>query len=261
MERSLHSQLNIIRDLELCRPTGSEDELNMVYTESVCQLSFWFLTLLSKRHLYTQVPTEIIHPAEGIINILDQQSETTNPITSPFHYHFLALAVITLLEITDIPELASDAWKGLEKAVQVIHRRERHAALAGEFESIFANQSWEACIRATIESKLAKFRSDQASNARQGAAAPPLVGPTEQRSLEHLADLAVGAGGGTGNAQSPPPQSAGDDKDAMAGVSSQAPPLPDMGPPSNPGQKQDTRVCVDFTQLTKKGYLNVFAGL
>ena len=271
----MYGQLNRIKDVEQLHLDGSGDSLNVIHIEALSPLMFWFITLLLKRHLFTYTPSEILYPAEVVIDILLNQSLSPNPLLSPFHLHFLALAVITLLEITDIPDLSNDAWESLEKALQIISHRETHTATAGEFENIFATSSWDATIRSSIERKLAKSRAGQqatpqvqnvgvssATAAAPSGSAPPLVGPTEQRSLQHLADLAVGAGGGTAGGTSPPATGnvAGDDNGSGT-VNPPAAGAADGASLAIMEPKQQSRVFVDFTRLTKKGYLNIFAGI
>jgi hypothetical protein len=270
----MYGQLNRIRDVEHLHLDGNGDNLNVMHIEALSPLMFWSITLLLKRHLFTYTPSEILYPAEVIVDILLNQSLSPNPLLSPFHLHFLALSVITLLEVSDIPELSNDAWESLEKALQIVSHRETHIATAGEFENIFTTPSWDTAIRSFIERKLAKSRSGQqatpqgqnlgvsATAATVGGPAPPLVGPTEQRSLQHLADLAVGAGGGAANAASPPATAnVTGDGDGSATVNPPAPGAADGASSATTEAKQQPRVLIDFTRLTKKGYLNVFAGI
>lgn len=239
--------LNVVRDIEALRLENVHESSSLALNEIYSPLMFWFITLFIKRQIFTYDPAEVLYPAEVVIELLHKQSENSAPICSPFHFHFLALAVVTLLEITDIPELSHNAWVSIDKALQIITQREKHAATAGEFEKIFASQRWEASIHAFIEAKLSKVRGGQFGT----QTAANVVGPTEQRSLQHLADLAVGAGGNANaNTSTPPPGSAGnaapgEDKEGRADANKQ------------PG---DQRVFVDFSLLTNKGYLNVLAG-
>ncbi|KAF3491316.1 uncharacterized protein GIQ15_00833 [Arthroderma uncinatum] len=254
IRRLFYGQLKRLKDLESWHESTEDDEMSTLYTESICPLLFWSLTLLLKRQLYTSVPAEVLYPAEVILELLQQHSDSSKFIASPFHHHALALAIMTLLEITDLPELATDAWISLDKALQILTQREKHASAAGEFGNIFANRSWGDCFRAMIEVKVATFRSTQ-----QGSGPSGLVGPNEQRSLEHLADLAVGAGGAAAAAGETQAARTGAAAAEDAASSSQA----NAGADAGAGQKDrsDIRVYVDFTQLTKRGYLNVFAGL
>ncbi|KAK2761742.1 Glucose-responsive transcription factor [Arachnomyces sp. PD_36] len=262
IRRNMYGQLNRISDVERLQLEG-DSGVNNVFLENLSPLIHWFITLLLKRHLFTHTPSEVLQSAEVLVEILHKQSFSATPFSSPFHLHAQALSAVTLLEITDIPDLSNNAWESLDKLSQIIERRDQYASSSGEFENIFATPGWNATIHQWIENKRANFRSNPpkqqgqngtASNA-VGNSGLPIVGPTEQRSLEHLADLAVGAGGAA-NASSPPPGSsgnaAGEDKEAGGGTTE--------GPTAT-SPKQQTRVTVDFTRLTKKGYLNVLAGL
>ena len=248
LKRCMVANLNVVRDIEALRLENVHEPSSLALNETYSPLMFWFITLFIKRQIFTYDPVEVLYPAEVVIELLHKQSENSTPVCSPFHFHFLALAVVTLLEITDIPELSHNAWVSIDKALQVITQREKHAATAGEFEKIFASQRWEASIHAFIESKLTKVRAGQFG---AQSASSNVVGPTEQRSLQHLADLAVGAGGNANsNTSPPPPGSAGN---AAAGEDKE-------GRPDANKQPGDQRVFVDFSLLTNKGYLNVLAG-
>ncbi|KAM5443752.1 Glucose-responsive transcription factor [Microsporum ferrugineum] len=254
VRRLLYGQLKRLKDIESWHETTEDNEMSTLYSESICPLLFWSLTLILKRQLYTSVPAEVLYPAEVILELLQQHSDPAKFIASPFHHHAMALAVMTLLEVTDLPELTTDAWISLDKALHILNQREKHASTADEFGNIFANRSWGECFRAMIEVKVASFRPNQ-----QGGGP---VGPNEQRSLEHLADLAVGAGGAAavaGGSSEAQATRAGATATEDATSSSQA----NVAADASTGQKDkaDLRVYVDFTQLTKRGYLNVFAGL
>lgn len=272
LRRNMYGQLNRIGDVERLQLEG-DSGVNNIFLENLSPLIHWFITLLLKRHLFTHTPAEILHSAEVLVDILHKQSIASPPFSSPFHLHAQALAAITLLEITDIPDLATDAWESLEKLLQLLERRDQYASSAGEFENVFATPGWNATIRSWVENKLAKFRGNpqaaiqQMQQGQNGTAnnviansGLPVVGLTEQRSLEHLADLAVGAGGGAANASSPPPGSAanatGEEKDTGAAGAGTGEGLAATSP-----KQQPARITIDFTRLTKKGYLNVSAGL
>src|SRR5699024_10590261 len=90
----------------------------------------------------------------------------------------------------------------------------------------------------------------QDPNLNKSSSSTAPMGPNEQRSLQHLADLAVGAE---------------DSVAASANASTPPPALPSTENTTSPNlasaQPQQGRVVVDFTLLTKEGYLNVFSGL
>lgn len=251
MKRVLTGQLTRIRDIENLDLTRTDPAV-VGTLESFSPLVFWSIQLLIKRHIFIFVPAELIYPSQVIIEIMKKQAENSTPISSPFQFHFLALAVITLLELMDMPELVNDVQEILEKALIVISLREKHAATAGEFEKVFATQNWENTIRLFIEARLNQVRQGRVGSQQfVGTSSQPLDA-TEQRSLQHLADLAVGAGGKSGSAASPPTTSAGhggpENKEPTTGAGLEE-------------QKEDYPLFIDFAELTKKGYLNVLAGI
>lgn len=250
LKRVLTGQLTRIRDIENL-DLSQTDPAVVSTLESFSPLVYWSIQLLIKRHIYIYVPAELIYPSQVIIEIMKKQAENPTPISSPFHFQFLALAVITLLELMDIPELVSDVQEILEKALIVISLREKHAATAGEFEKVFATQNWENTLRLFIEARINQVRQGRAGNGQFPGTNTQPLDATEQRSLQHLADLAVGAGGKSGNAASPPTTSAGNG-------------VPENKEPATTGleePKEDYPLFIDFTELTKKGYLNVLAGI
>lgn len=148
----------------------------------------------------------------------------TTRIPSPIDIYSLALAVITLLEASKLPLGADFCWKILGDVEQILDRRAQATASAGEFEDLFSTPQWDQQLRAWIgtersnQSQQQSNENTNAGDADQGqnpthssvnngntthsntsSSQPPLVGPNEQRSLQHLADLAVGAEGTSTN--------------------------------------------------------------
>ncbi|KAL1998810.1 hypothetical protein VTN02DRAFT_5538 [Thermoascus thermophilus] len=273
----LYHQMERLRAFEYNRTSTPEYQANSVYFEAVGPQVFWTMELLMKRQLYLLSPYEVIHCAEMLVQ--EMSKTTNNPrVPSPFDIHSLALATMTLLESTDIPMYANLCWEAVGKIEQILDRRQEQASKGGEFENIFATPLWDARIRRVIEWKRSKAQAGQTTNVNANnaaangpstaaAAAPPVMGPNEQRSLQHLADLAVGAEGAVStNASSPPATTTGPSGDANAVATSTTPAAPGPGQtnatPSNqpPQQQQQGPVFIDYTILSKKGYLNVIAG-
>lgn len=215
---------------------------------------YWTIRLLIKRHLFVYSPYEIIYCAEELIN--EMHKATPQPrLPSPFDLHSLALASMTLLEATVLPEYASGCWTSLKKVEEILDRRAKHTAEEGEFDNIFGASGWDAKIRAFLEWRQSNSKIQEEADTKN-ALQPPVMGPNEQRSLQHLADLAVGAEGSvSANASSPPPALSTEN---MAGASSG---FSATSPSAPPPTQAHGRIFVDFTALTKEGYLNVFAGL
>lgn len=228
---------------------------------------YWTIRLLIKRHIFVYSPYEVIYCAEELVN--EMHKSTTQPrLPTPFDLHSLALASMTLLEAVVLPEYANECWESLKKVEEILDHRAKHTSEAGEFEDIFATPGWDAKIRAFLDWRRSNNKATLETSApdanlknASSTAPPPVMGPNEQRSLQHLADLAVGAEGTvSANASSPPPALPPTENPA-AGPSSAlnaTTSTPSAVPPSTHPQG---RIYVDFTLLTKEGYLNVFSGL
>ncbi|KAJ5583334.1 hypothetical protein N7535_001954 [Penicillium sp. DV-2018c] len=223
--------------------------------ESLQTQLYWTVRLLIKRHVFVYSPSEIIFCAQEIINEM-HKSTTQSRLPSPFDLHSLALASMTLLEATVLPEHANECWETLEKLEEILDRRSKRRIQGAEFEDIFGTPEWDSKIRIFLEWRRIKSQETQLQEAETGATVKsqqPVMGPSEQRSLQHLADLAVGAEGSVGqNAQSPPPS-------GVSNVHNES--ESNLAPQLAQAQSGTGRVVVDFTMLTKAGYLNVFSGL
>lgn len=95
------------------------------------------------------------------------------------------------------------------------------------------------------------------------AAPPPFVGPNEQRSLQHLADLAVGAEGAGGNEDGTAPQSA----PQQSGAGTGPPSTMDISHEAEGGLHASGSIggghgaqgVVDFSVALRKGFMNVLS--
>ncbi|CEL05286.1 Putative C6 finger domain protein [Aspergillus calidoustus] len=222
------------------------------FVESLQNQLYWTTRLLIKRHIFVHSPYEIVYSAEEVVNELYKASAQSRQ-TTPFDIHSLALATMTLLEASVLPEYANECWESLAKVEEILDQREKRAIGPSEFGDIFHTESWDAKIRLFLEWRRTKSQESQfhdPSLGKVGSSAPPVVGPNEQRSLQHLADLAVGAEGSVAANASPPPPSSIPPVDEITSGQNLASALPPQG-----------RIAVDFTLLTKEGYLNVFSGL
>lgn len=228
-----------------------EGAMSQSFFESLQNQLDWTIRLLIKRHIYVYSPYEIIYSAIEVINEM-HKANLQSRLTTPFDLHSLALASMTLLEATVIPEHANECWDALKKVEEILDYRAKQSTGAAEFGDIFATPGWDSKIRIFLEWRRTKSQESQLQDSnlgKSGSAAPPVMGPNEQRSLQHLADLAVGAEGTVAaNAGSPPALSADNNLNATS---------PNLTSVSQP----QGRIVVDFTLLTKEGYLNVFSGL
>lgn len=224
--------------------------------ESLQTQLYWTVRLLIKRHVFIYSPHEIIYCAQEVVNEL-HKATLQNRLCTPFDLHSLALASMTLLEASVLPEHSDECWISLEKVEDILERRAKPSMETSEFSNIFGTPGWDAKIRVFLEWRRAKSQEsllhDASGAFKIGAGSQhPVMGPNEQRSLQHLADLAVGAEGSVGqNASTPPPGLSADQGETSPNL---APQLAQAGGGTG-------RVVVDFTMLTKEGYLNVFSGL
>ncbi|PCH04599.1 Hypothetical protein PENO1_022070 [Penicillium occitanis (nom. inval.)] len=198
------------------------------YLEALGPQVYWTVNLYITRFLYVFAPYEVIHSAEALVKEMHKDVLTTR-ISSPIDIYSLSLAVITLLEASKLPHCAEFCWKILGDVEQILDRRAQATAAAGEFEDLFSTPQWDQQLRAWIaaeksnqpqqqnnenpntedteqqqnqnQSSTSNATSTANNNANNNSSSsqPPLVGPNEQRSLQHLADLAVGAEGTSSN--------------------------------------------------------------
>ncbi|KAL5046903.1 hypothetical protein BDW71DRAFT_181381 [Aspergillus fruticulosus] len=251
---NLAASLERLSGLDDFRGTSEDDSFGFV--ESLQNQLYWTTRLLIKRHIFVYSPYEIIFSAEEVINELHKATSQSRQST-PFDLHSLALATMTLLEASVLPEHANECWDALSKVEEILNLRQKRALQRTELGDIFHTESWDAKIRLFLEWRRTKSQETQFHDPNIGkiesAAPPPVVGPNEQRSLQHLADLAVGAEGSVAANASPPPPSAIPSAENHH-IAATSPNLASAPPPQG-------RIVVDFTLLTKEGYLNVFAGL
>ncbi|KAJ5612526.1 hypothetical protein N7510_005720 [Penicillium lagena] len=225
--------------------------------ESLQAQLYWTIRLLIKRHVFVYSPYEIIYCAQEVINEM-HKATLQNRQPSPIDLHSLALASMTLLEATVLPEHGSECWDSLGKVEEILDHRSRRSTNASEFDDIFGTPGWDAKIRIFLEWRRAKAQESQlhesGSLPKTSSSNHPPMGPNEQRSLQHLADLAVGAEGSvTQNASATPPPGLSSTEHGETS--------PNLAPQLSQSHGGAGRVVVDFTMLTKEGYLNVFSGL
>ncbi|OJJ45461.1 hypothetical protein ASPZODRAFT_134114 [Penicilliopsis zonata CBS 506.65] len=264
---NLKASLERLADIERFRkphevPDDASAPFSLDYLEPQM---YWTIRLLIKRHIYVYSPYEVFHAAVELVLEMHKQTTVGTRLVSPFDLHSLALATMTLLEASVIPELTSECWEYIKRVEEILDRRASKSAEPGEFQGIFTTPLWDEKLRVFIDWRRSKSQESQLQDPAlskgnaSGSSAPPIVGPSEQRSLQHLADLAVGAEGSVtaaagGGPSTPPPA------DNMAMDTS------DLNATTSPHISSVMphilgRVVVDFTVLTHEGYLNVFAGL
>ncbi|KAK9240695.1 hypothetical protein V1525DRAFT_369859 [Lipomyces kononenkoae] len=164
------------------------------------EIAYWHVKLAILRLLQVPDPHVLVGPATRIIGFLVPRMKSAQAALSvlppsnaaivgispaaqawmsPLDHHFLALAVVTLLDLTDVHETREDAWRSLNLVLDCLpHTREP--------------AKWEDCVRGAIEARK-RTATVGASN-----------GAGSSSGLERLAAIAVGeataaaAGGGGG---------------------------------------------------------------
>lgn len=162
------------------------------YLEALGPQMYWTVRLFQTRHLYVLSPYEVLHSAEAVVK--EMTKDIPLRLDSPIDIFSLGLATLTFLEASSLPQYTSFCWDNLAKIEQLLDRREQTAASSGEFDSLFATPKWDRRLRQWIDARRAKRDASHAAHPVPAphAQQPPFVGPNEQRSLQHLADLAVG---------------------------------------------------------------------
>src|SRR5699024_975255 len=131
-------------------------------------------------------------------------------LARPFDLHSLALATMTLLEAAVVPEYANECWDALHKVEEILDRSAKRNAGAAEFVDVRTTPGCDTKIRIFLEGRRIKAQESQLQdpNLNKSSSSTAPMGPNEQRSLQHLADLAVGAEdsvAASANASTPPP--------------------------------------------------------
>ncbi|KAI5310314.1 Glucose-responsive transcription factor [Ascosphaera atra] len=281
LKRMISGQIARIGDIEAGLSTAaglesSASEMDRYVADTLSPQMYWFLTMLLRRHLHSDNPAEILYPAEVMVDLLHKHFVASNTLAeetdslqqpqisikqSPFDVHFLSLTALTLLELTENPTLQSDAWKALHKLRPILDTRERLATEASKLEfsaaSFFRTVGWDASLRSLIDIRAAADHNSTANvnvdNVGENGINLSLDfengGDHEnEMSLQRLADLAVGAGAKAEEKQG--------ERNTGGATEEQ------MGQAQGGGQQSEGRVIlVDHSRLTRKGYLNVVAGL
>jgi hypothetical protein len=264
------------------------------YLEALGPQVYWTVNLYITRFLYIFAPYEVIHSADALVKEMHKDLVATTRISSPIDIYSLSLATLTLLEASKLPLCAEFCWKILGNIEQILDRRAQATATAGEFDDLFSTPQWDRQLRAWIEVEKSQHshtynhnqqtqnqhlhnnqpidpeiaadrpeNSSSSTNPNPSSSStqppPPLVGPNEQRSLQHLADLAVGAEGGAGNgggddtgaapqASGPGGMDVSNDETGGAGGAGLG-----LGGGSQGG------VAVDFSVALRRGFMNVLS--
>lgn len=247
LERLHWKHINITENMT------QEEACIFPFVESLTDQLYLTLKLLMKRHVFVYSPYEIIFSAKELMDVM-HKATIEDRLATPLDIHSLALAAMTLLESTINPVFAGECWESLKKLDEILEYRHARSSSAREFDGILSTPGWDYKLRVFVEwrrsqAQTSHHNSADVAGAGAGAGAtvagPAPVGPNEQRSLQHLADLAVGAEDTVGANASPPPPENGMDSSPK---------------PPNRHSPYDGMV-VDYTFLTHRGYLSVLSGV
>ncbi|KAL7271472.1 Glucose-responsive transcription factor [Rhizina undulata] len=140
---------------------------------NLLHVAYHHVKLLTLRHNSSTEPYQLLEPAQRIAAMLDSSQTRITPL----NHHFAALALLTLVDLTEIPETREEAWKGIQQLTEALEKR-RGVATRED------STGWDRAIKDLINRrKSIRFGSVSTSTAE----IPPGHG-----SLQHLADLAVG---------------------------------------------------------------------
>lgn len=131
---------------------------------SLLHVAYYHVKLLTLRHNSTSEPRQLLEPALRIATMLDHSSM---PIT-PLNHHFAALALITLVDLTEVEETREEAWRGMGQIAEALKKRR---GLATREDSV----GWDRAIKDLIARRGERFG---------------------QGGLRELAEMAIGGGGG-----------------------------------------------------------------
>lgn len=138
-------------------------------------MAYYHAKLLTLRHNSAE-PHQLLAPARKIADML---ASSQTPIT-PLNHHFAAFSLLTLIELSEIPETRDEAWKGIQQLSDTLEERR---GISTRDDSL----GWDMAIKDLIN----KRKQERFSNSN------PEI-PPGHGSLQHLAELAVGERSPTG---------------------------------------------------------------
>lgn len=138
-------------------------------------MAYYHAKLLTLRHNSAE-PHQLLAPARKIADML---ASSQTPIT-PLNHHFTAFSLLTLIELSEIPETRDEAWKGIQQLSDTLEERR---GISTRDDSL----GWDMAIKDLIN----KRKQERFSNSN------PEI-PPGHGSLQHLAELAVGERSPTG---------------------------------------------------------------
>lgn len=142
---------------------------------TLLHVAYYHVKLLTLRHNSAE-PHQLLEPARKVAVML---ASPQTPIT-PLNHHFAAFSLLTLVELSEIPETRDEAWKGIQQLADALEER-RGIAIRDD------SLGWDVAIKDLISRR---------KQERFGNSNPEI--PPGHGSLQHLAELAVGERSPTG---------------------------------------------------------------
>ena len=243
LRKMWNNHLHQLKKMETTAINTKPEDPTIPVIKTVGPLMFNTIDLLEKRLFTAREPaTELWLSLHKVLELLD-----SNPHPTPFTIHALVLATITLLEFLELPEYAEKTRESLNTVIGIVYRRGKQMTEANEFESPFATPIWDEKLGKMVQKRMEVYdgKLSHAQNQPEQVQDESSV----ERSLQHLAEIAVGAGAGVATSSSPPATTGGpDDKDTAM----------DLGPTITSPRVSSVHV-LDFTRLVAAGYFNVLA--
>ncbi|KAK6346600.1 Glucose-responsive transcription factor [Orbilia brochopaga] len=149
------------------------NSLNLVH------IAYWHVKLLFLRLNDATEPGQLIGPVTHIATILNS---VQTPVT-PLSYHFVALAILTLVDLLDYGETRIDAEKGIMLIAEALEARR---GVSSREDSA----GWDRTIKDFISRRTGQARTNSGATTAAGKH------PLPHGNLAHLAELAVGESAG-----------------------------------------------------------------
>lgn len=140
---------------------------------TLLHLAYHHVKLLTLRYNSAE-PHQLLGPAQKIVVML---ASPQTPITL-LNHHFAALSLLTLVELSEIPETRDEAWKGIQQLADAL---EEQRGVVTRDDGL----GWDMVIKDLINKR---------KQERFGNSNPEVP----RGSLQHLAELAVGERSPTG---------------------------------------------------------------
>lgn len=147
---------------------------------AILHLAYHHVKLLTLRQNSAE-PHQLLVPAQKMVVML---ASSQTPITL-LNHHFAALSLLTLVELSEIPETRDEAWKGIQLLAGALE--ERRGVVTRD-----DGLGWDVVIKDLINKR------KQERFGKSNSEIPPGHG-----NLQHLAELAVGERSPTGTPVGP----------------------------------------------------------